>query len=357
MKGLRGICIIIGGAIGAGFISGAELIRFFHTQYFFFPVMLSALFFFLQCALFLWLGRTHGGYEGALNILFKRAAPAVRAVIVLCAFIPCAGMLAGLDALLPALKPLLSLTGLLLSAAVLQRGTGGISFVNLLLVPILLGFVFMCGSGEKAFYYPLLPEGTTGFFGGALYAGMNAFLLAPVLLDAGRDVKNPVLLSAVAAAVIALSALTILGCVYREGAGALNAEMPFLYVMRGEAVFSVAVALAVMTSLASSLYPLMQSCNRFKRRKKYAAKACVLLAAFCISRLGFVGIISLLYPVLGGLGLLLSMFCALNEYLFKQHHKKVHSSGENAENQRCAHHKIEPEHLPTVHDEVAQPRP
>ena len=58
---LEGALFIVGGAIGAGFISGAELVRFFHTQNFFLPVLLSCLLFFAQCALFLSLGKRHGG--------------------------------------------------------------------------------------------------------------------------------------------------------------------------------------------------------------------------------------------------------------------------------------------------------
>ncbi len=354
MKSLRGTAIVIGGTIGAGFISGAELVRFFHTRSFLVPVLVSSLLFVLFSALLLSVGRRHGGYDAAMRALFKRGAPFLEWTIALASLVPCAGMLAGLDALLPACRPLLSLTGLGLSYLVLRRGTRGISAVNFLLVPVLLCFVFWSGRGEKAFFYPV--GGGDGWGGAVLYASLNAFLLLPVLLDAGADVPHPFLASALAGVLIAAGAATILGCIYREGAGALGAEMPFLYVMRGKKVFSAAVALAIFTSLAASLFPLLQTVRDVPGKKKYAAEGGVLLAAFLFSRLGLTDIVTYLYPAEGVLGLVLVSLCVLNEYFFEKNNKKVHPGGEQAQDRGGAHDEVEFEHLSAVNDEVAKPR-
>ncbi len=356
MKTLRGAAIIIGGTIGAGFISGAELVRFFHTKYFVLPVLFSSFLFAALSAGALALGRKHGGYENTLKALFGRGAAFVKYGVALASFIPCAGMLAGLDALFPAASPLLSLAGLLISALVLTRGTKGISALNLLLVPLLLFFVFWGGRGEKSLGYPVAEAGLGGWGGAILYASMNALLLFPVLLDAGRDVPHPAAAALGAGTLIALSALTILGCIYREGAGALNAEMPFLYVMRGKLVFSVAVALAIFTSLAASLFPLLELAKGCEGKKKYAAQGGMLLAAFLFSRLGLKDIILYLYPAEGAFGILLASICILDEYLFEKHHKKVHSRGEKAEDGGGAHHKVELKDLPAVNDQIAETR-
>lgn len=355
MKTLRGAVIVIGGTIGAGFISGAELVRFFHTQNIIFPIFVSSFLFALFAALLLLIGRKHGGYDGTLRALFKGAAPALKTMIALASFVPCAGMLAGLDALWPESAPLLSLCGLALSCAVLRRGTKGISSVNLLLVPILLGFVFLCGRGEKMFTCPSAgPD--YGMGNAVLYASMNALLLLPVLLDAGKDVPHPFVASALAGVLIAAGAATILGCIYREGASAFNAEMPFLYVMRGKTVFSVAVALAIFTSLAASLFPLLETAKGLLGKKRYAAKGGILLAAFLFSRLGLKDIVTYLYPAEGILGLVVVLLCVFNEYLFEKHHKKVHPRGKQAQDGGGAHHEVELEHLPAVHDQIAEPR-
>lgn len=351
---IKDALFLIGGVIGAGFISGAELVRFFHTEYFLLPVACSSALFALLAAFFLCLGKRHGGYRGTLRALFGRGAGGAEIALALSSLVPTAGMLAGLDALLPQAKPILSLFGLAVTLFVLRRGTKGISRLNAVLVPLLLGFVFMCGWREREFFAPYLSG--AGYAGGAVYAGMNLFLMAPVLLDAGKEMRAPAFSAMVCAAGIFAAASVILGCVFREGASALNAEMPFLYVMRGKRLFSLAVALAIMTSLASSLYPLMSLSDRFSGRKRYAAKSVLLLTAFGCSRLGLGGIVEILYPVEGFAGLVFSVVCILYEYLFEKRHKEIHSGGKDTEDEGGAHHEVELEDLPAVHDEITEPR-
>lgn len=347
---------IVGTSIGAGFISGAELVRFFHGERFFLPLLLSCALFAALLYLFMRLGKEHGGYEGALSALFSKGAPYVKCALSLCALIPCAGMLAGLDALAPGLKPLPSLLGLALAAVFVRRGIKGVSLLNLVLVPCLLAFVFLYARGDKSYFYPAVPASYGGFLGGIFYAGMNAFLAAPVLLDAGKEVKRLLPSALLSALVVFVSAVLILGKIYREGAGALGAEMPFLYVMQGKKIFSVAVACSILTSLVSSLYPLYCLSERFSGRKKTAARGAILLTAFSVSRVGLGGIVGYFYPALGALGIALSVFCIFHQYLFKQHHKKVHSGGKQTEDAGGGHHKVELKHLPAVNDKIAEPR-
>lgn len=335
MKVFQGALFIVGGTIGAGFISGAELVRFFYGEKFVLPVLLSSGFFFAMSSLFLLLGRRYGGYREAIGRLFARGASVVHGLFFLCAFVTSAGMLAGLDALKPSLSPLLSLCGLLVACVFLQRGMGGISRLNLVLVPLLLGFVFFYAFGKMSFTYPLHGSGIAG---GVLYAGMNSMLIAPVLMDAGKEMRRPVLSAGIAAVIVAAAAVCVLGRIYHEGAGAIGAELPFLYVMQGKRVFSVAVALAILTSLVSSLYSPFTACNSFKGKKKYAAKGLTLLAAFALSRVGLTGIVSYIYPAIGVAGLFFSALCIFNKYLLEKYHKKVHSCGKDAENTGGAHH-------------------
>lgn len=353
---LRGAMFIIGTSIGAGFLSGAELVRFFHTEHFFFPVMLSAFFFFLVSTYYLHLGKKYGGFAGALNALFGRGAKVIKITISLSCFIPCAGMLAGLDALLPAFKPLLSIAGLAFITLCLRKGMKGISLINSLLVPILLFFIFYYGWGEKTFVYPILTGGKDGYLGGFLYAFMNVFLAVPVLMDAGKEMKHTLFPAAIAAVLIAVCSLCILGRIYREGACAIHADMPFLHVMRGNRIFYIASAAAILTSLASSLYPLLRLTDGV-HRKKYAAKGGMLLAAFLLSRMGISEIVRYLYPALGVAGTVLSAFCIFYEYLFQKYHKKVHSRRKHAKNKDGHHHKVELEYLPAVNEKVAESRP
>ena len=103
---------IVGTVIGAGFISGAELVRFFPCEAFLIPTLLSAALLCAMTVFFLYLGRVHGGYRGCVLALFGKGAPVVFVLVTCSCFVTAAGMLAGLDALLPSLKPLLSILGL-----------------------------------------------------------------------------------------------------------------------------------------------------------------------------------------------------------------------------------------------------
>ena len=104
MNTLKVALFLVGTSIGAGFITGAELVRFFSDGYL--PALfLSCLLYFCGCSFFLSLGRKYGGYGGAMRALFGRGAPVAETVFLAIAFVPCAGMLAGLDALLPDVPP------------------------------------------------------------------------------------------------------------------------------------------------------------------------------------------------------------------------------------------------------------
>ena len=347
---LRGAFFIVGGTIGAGFITGAELVRFFGAESFLLPLFFSCSLFFVLSVLYLRLGKKHGGFDGVMK-LFGKGEKGVRFVFYFCAFVSSAGMLAGLDALLPELSPLLSVLGLLLSVFFVEKGTDGVSKLNFVLIPVLLFFVFVF-CGEMDFGYPRGGANAGPF----LYAGMNAFFLAPVLMDAGGEMRHPVFSSLLAAGTVFLTAVCILGSICREGANALNAEMPFLKVARGK-IFSVAVGVAILTSLISSLYTLISACNRARGKKKTAAKICVLSAAFCLSRIGLKGIVDLLYPFIGGAGLFFSALCILYDQFLEKYHKRIHSRRKHAEDASCAHHEVKLKHLPAVHDEIPETRP
>ncbi len=349
---LRGAFFIVGGTIGAGFITGAELVRFFGCKNFLVPLLCSCFFFFLLCLLYLRIGKKFGGYSGFLSRL-GRAAHLVRLIFLLCAFVSSAGMLAGLDALCPTISPLLSVGGLAVSCYFLGKGMEGVSKLNSVLVPLLLCLVFFYARGGIVFSDT---GKETPRFGWLLYAGMNAFLMAPVLTDAGKEMTRPVLSASFAGGLIAVAAVCILGGVCREGANAVRAEMPFLQVAKGK-FFAVAVGLAILTSLVSSLYVPFSACDKFHGKKKTAAKAGTLFAAFCLSRIGLKGIVGMFYPLIGGAGLFVSALCILYDQLFEKHHKKVHSRSQHAEDTGRAHHKVELEHLPAVDDQISESRP
>lgn len=357
---LQTTLFLVGATVGAGFLSGAELVRFFPVEEFLFPLAVSSFAFFLFLHFFLSLGKKYGGYEGATRRLFGRAAPFFRVLISLTALIPAAGMLAGLDSLFPRVQPLLSLSGLALSLFLLKRGIKGLSLFNALLVPVLLVLTLYCSRGGTSFSYPIFASPLKGFAGGVLYASMNAFLALPVLMEAGKGEERTALPAFFTALLVFSIAARILARVYYEGADALRADMPFLYIAGGNPLFFAATACAIFTSLGSSIFTLLSAVRvqkNGKSNRERAAKGGILLAAFLLSRFGFRDIVELFYPVLGLFGLLFSAFAVFHEQFFKEYDKEVHSRRQKAENTGCAHHEVELKGLPAVYNEVAEPRP
>ena len=232
----------------------------------------------------------------------------------------------------------------------------GVGILNAVLVPALLLFIFCYGDIGQVFSC-VIPIKLNGFFGGTLYAGMNTFLALPALMDAGKEMKHPKVSAVLASVFIGACALFVLGAVFKGGMGAVCSEMPFLYVMQGNVLFYIAAALAIATSLASTLYPLFSACENVRdNRKKHAARLIIMLAAFGLSRMGLSRIVTYFYPILGILGLFFSVFCIFHECFFKKYDEKVHSRRQKAQKEGSAHHKVELKHLPAVDDEISQPR-
>ncbi len=313
---LRTAFFLVGTTIGAGFLTGAELVRFFGggggMAY-----LVSCAAWCAQTAFFLYLGKKYGGFAGAMRALFGRAADVLSCALLAALFVPCAGMLAGLDALFPALSPAASVGGLLLVLLVTRGGMKRMSLFNAILVPLLLGYVVCTGGGGE---FALHAAGTGK---GLLYACMNVAFSAPAVMEAGRNARAPVRAALLAAGCIFVCGIFILGAV--SAAGTSASPMPYLAAVGAHPLFFVALACAVLTSLASSLLPLLSACERYAGGQKNAAKALVALAAFLLSRLGLSGVVGALYPVAGVFGALFSAVCVFDEYLFKKHDERVHS--------------------------------
>ena len=123
--GAEALFTAVGTVIGAGFVSGRELLQFFGC--FRLPdLCFAGALFFGGFFLFLKLGGKFGGFEGALAGVFGKFAPAVKGILLFGSFVSCAGMLSAADALLPKAAPFLSLVFLALSCAVSERGLSGI---------------------------------------------------------------------------------------------------------------------------------------------------------------------------------------------------------------------------------------
>lgn len=282
---LQAAFIIIGSVVGAGFISGGELVRFFPTSNYLPYVYAAGVLFFAYFALLLACGKKYGGFDGVLSALFQKFAPAVHAVFGLCCFVICATMLAGIDSVffeafgIPKSVPVLSAAVLAAVFFICRKGIGGIGKVNFVLVPVILVFVVAFAFTEKGGEYDFtMADNSRGLLYTLLYVGMNAFLAAPVVCDLGKSAP-PLPVSLTASFCIAFCAALILGVICREGANALGADMPLLYVVgkRGAVLGKVFSLVSLCGHRHDAVFFLLSAARRHgaSEEKRVAARISV----------------------------------------------------------------------------------
>ena len=377
---------LFGAVVGAGFMTGAELVRFFPLCAAFAHAAVAAGLF-AACFLLLFdAGRKCGGFEGALRCC-GRAAPVFRALLHFASFITCAAMLAGLDGAvrtsfgLRYALPVAALCALPAMFFVARRGMRGVAALSAALVPV-MAVVFAARAGDiPAGFTPSSPQSAfTSLTGVCLYAAMNCFLAAPLACDAGREGAGRGGCIA-AAALVGFCIAAALGAVAR--AGTAGEEMPFL-AAGGRGLAAVACICAVLTTLFSSFYPLARAAEQYsaekegkgrhkKRKEEHAAgaergtkesralpvreraaavQAGLCAGAFLLSLCGFSGIVRAVYPLIGMAGAAFFLLLAARrlpsllssspaqQQLFRQRHQGVHARSQQAEDGGRRHHQV-----------------
>ena len=377
---------LFGAVVGAGFMTGAELVRFFPLCAAFAHAAVAAGLF-AACFLLLFdAGRKCGGFEGALRCC-GRAAPVFRALLHFASFITCAAMLAGLDGAvrtgfgLRYALPVAALCALPAMFFVARRGMRGVAALSAALVPVMAA-VFAARAGDiPAGFTPSSPQDAfTSLTGVCLYAAMNCFLAAPLACDAGREGAGRGGCIA-AAALIGFCIAAALGAVAR--AGTAGEEMPFL-AAGGGGLAAVACICAVLTTLFSSFYPLARAAEQYsaekggkerhkKRKEEHTAgaersaeesralpvreraaavQAGLCAGAFLLSLCGLSGLVRAVYPLIGMAGAAFFILLAARrlpsllssspaqQQLFRQRHQGVHARGQQAEDGGRRRHQV-----------------
>lgn len=377
---------LFGAVVGAGFMTGAELVRFFPLCAAFAHAAVAAGLF-AACFLLLFdAGRKCGGFEGALRCC-GCAAPVFRALLHFASFITCAAMLAGLDGAvrtgfgLRYALPVAALCALPAMFFVARRGVRGVAALSAVLVPVMAAmFAARAGDIPAGFTSSSPQSAFTSLTGVCLYAAMNCFLAAPLACDAGREGAGRGGCIA-AAALIGFCIAAALGAVAR--AGTAGEEMPFL-AAGGGGLAAVACICAVLTTLFSSFYPLARAAEQYsaekggkerhkKRKEEHAAgaergtkesralpvreraaavQAGLCAGAFLLSLCGLSGLVRAVYPLIGMAGAAFFILLAARrlpsllssspaqQQLFRQRHQGVHARGQQAEDGRRRHHQV-----------------
>lgn len=299
---------MVGTVIGAGFVSGRELLQFFGC-FRISAIYCAGLLFFLCYLLFMRLGSVFGGFEETLKGVFGRFARFVKTIVLFGSLVSSVGMLSGINSLLPLAKPFLSLAFLAGVCFVCEKGVKGIGLVNLIVMPVLLVAVSFLIFSRRALSPSEPPRaGFASVLSVLLYVSMNTFLSMPVLCDLGAELKNRAALLCALSALIISSAIGLILSAVCSDKSSYSYDLPLLYILDGVKIFSLLACGGMLTTLLSSFYPLYTLAGR---RWGKAGKLALFAAAECCSFIGFKSLIASVYPALGVFGAAITAIAAV----------------------------------------------
>ncbi len=342
---------IIGTVIGAGFISGRELVRFFGGRAFLPILCLTAVLFFLYLYLLLKTGRKYRSFTVFLKKRFKRFAPVVQVLFLVCSFVILTAMLAGINAIEPQFSPYISILTAILCFFIAKKGINGVNILNTVLVPVILIYVItsLFIAGNFSFAQNAQNTGMGALFSW-LYVSMNMLLSAPVIVDCGGKVikkGGAAFAAASASAVIVFCMALILSAIAAtEGAG--ERVMPLLFVLKEGKLFMLISFFGIVTTLISSYYPLHIALEG--KKYKDAARLFLLAAASFCAVWGLEKIVEIIYPALGVFGTLFLFAILFDCKFFHKYDQKIHNAGKRTQDKGRRHNQVKFKHLPAVDD-------
>ena len=284
----RSAAVLVGTLVGAGYASGREVSQYFGSAGIS-TVLLSALLIALLSMLFMWVGRVAANPDGLLFRFY-------RLLLVVVSVVSAGAMLSASTALLGGV-----FTALLVGVAgvLLCFWRPAFHLLNMVAVPLLVVLVSVVARGNT--------QPITGQFlplAAINYAGMNMLLEAELMRREGRGMSSrAILLSGVWIAVVMAALLLLM----RSLVGASTHAMPFaaLAAYIGlSGVVSAAILSAVLTNTAGAMYLCVETLTKPPRG---LTALLALLAALLVGSLPFSWIVAHVYPVLGWLGLAISV--------------------------------------------------
>lgn len=310
--------LIIGTVIGAGFASGREVVSFFGAVPNVFIALLAGALVFCCSALFLFVGRRVKKNDvGEVNgAVFGKLRGLADVLMLFNSMTVLGAMLAGTDSLVAQfvdIRPVASLVTGIVCAAVAVRGLKGMIKVNAVLVPLII--VFLTATSLSVIEFPFRPS-SSGFKVGSavLYVAMNMILGGGVLTTVhDLSPREIILSSAFAAGIIGVLLMCIMGALC--SCSASHADMPTLLIAlkSGRAMYFAAfpvIAVSIFTTMLSAFKSVYDYLAGFIKNKALAAGT-VLLGGLFVGAFGFSGVVDVLYPVTGCIGVVYISACLL----------------------------------------------
>ncbi len=308
--------LTVGSIIGAGFISGRELITFFGYENFIIYAIFSGVLLVFCLLLIYKAGRIYGDTENFNRALFSNPKPFNYAVII-STFISLGGVLSGLDSVfeLGFLNkiPFVSIIVLIIANITSGFGVKGLERASMIIVPVTVVFTVIMLFAKGEFTIKCKELNILGGFKCLLYVSMNTFINLPVIISTAKDKgKISLIFSAITVSLI-LTGLSVmmLSAISFEGYIVANSNIPLMSLLKGKkasSLYSITLFSALLSSALTAYYPLYQvAVSRGKRGSLVWVSALLIL----FSRLGIKAITDYLYPVIGGFGAIYIVKCIL----------------------------------------------
>ncbi|MEG9430106.1 MAG: hypothetical protein VZQ61_04200 [Christensenellaceae bacterium] len=282
--------VFCGAVLGAGFLSGGELVGFFGSRSLI-CLLISGTLFFMEFA-----------FIGGARDRFTKVAYLIADGVFASA------MLSGLDEIAwqtGALNgfPAVSLLSLVLFHFFLSGSIVKLEKANCVLMPLSVAAIFAAAVIADPVTAPNVNAGAKDAVNAVLYACMNLFVALPSVSIAAKSKKKCALIAA--ALVFAAFFVAFSYLILRVSP---STALPLIDMARGTplyAIIVVAVFIGSFTSLLCYLYPLKSLISEKTADKKRRNLYCFLLYAllFLLSRAGIAAIIKYFYPLVGALGL------------------------------------------------------
>lgn len=326
---LKVVFVIIGTLIGAGFASGQEVYLFFFSYGMkgLIGILISSIIIGVVIySTFNILNKYKiNTYKDFLNILIPKntklkiiANFIINIFILITFFIMIAGFGAYFEQEIGINRLVGSLVLAIITFIVFMTSIKGVVKVNELIVPILIGFIFIIGIISikdthilNLENYVIRTNYTNFALSAVLYSSYNSILLIPVLITLNNYVKNKkqiFYISFISAIVTILLSVIIFLLLVRVDVDISKLEMPVVYVVSNifkilRYIYGVIILGSIFTTAISLGVSFLQ--NTAKNKKGYTQIAIIMcITSVIISKFGFSNLVSLLYPIFGYLGLI-----------------------------------------------------
>ena len=326
---LKVVFVIIGTLIGAGFASGQEVYLFFFSYGMkgLIGILISSIIIGVVIySTFNILNKYKiNTYKDFLNILIPKntklkiiANFIINIFILITFFIMIAGFGAYFEQEIGINRLVGSLILAIITFIVFMTSIKGVVKVNELIVPILIGFIFIIGiiSIKDTHIlnledYVIRTNYTNFALSAVLYSSYNSILLIPVLITLNNYVKNKkqiFYISFISAIVTILLSVIIFLLLVRVDVEISKLEMPVVYVVSNmfkilRYIYGVIILGSIFTTAISLGVSFLQ--NTAKNKKGYTQISIIMcITSVIISKFGFSNLVSLLYPIFGYLGLI-----------------------------------------------------